>query len=180
MTTDETGDTSDSGSGAPWLRLRPDAPIEPDAGLGGLTLRTPISGIGDIALALLERYDGEWARVCEVYPLWEARYLLGPIAVCADIRSGRIFKLIADTGYTGALFGALRVGMPVREALRLEPRLYYDEDEELLLVRDCPGVALDVRFDMAPSAFIWDADSSERWADGVIAAIAVFAPEMLS
>ena len=169
--------------GTPWRRLRTDAPIEPDAGLGGLTLRTPISQIGDIALALLERYDGDWARVCEVHPLWEARYLLGPIAVCADIRNGRIFKLIADAGYSGALFGAIHVGMPVGEALRLEPHLYYDEDEELLLVRDCPGVALDVTFDTlerAPSALLRDAASSERWADGVIAAIAVFAPEMLT
>ncbi|MEO7000583.1 MAG: hypothetical protein ABI068_02105 [Ktedonobacterales bacterium] len=163
----------------PWQRLRPDAPIEPNVGLGGLTLRVPITSIEDIALALLERYDGDWGRICEVYPLWEARYLLGPICACADIRSGRIFKLIADTGYTGALFGTIRVGMPLGEALRLEPRLYYDEDEGLLLVRDCPGVALDILARQAPSIQLWEAASLELLADGVIAAIAVFAPEIV-
>jgi hypothetical protein len=126
----------------PGPHLRHDAPIVPNVGLGGLELRRPIAEIAP----LLNRLPGRYTRKdwVEVDPPWEIRYLLGAVMVAADVRTGMIFKLSALEGYTGLLFDEISVGMTVRDAQRLEPQLYYDEGRELLLVRDTPGVSLDV------------------------------------
>jgi hypothetical protein len=123
-------------------QLQCDAPIVPNQSLGGLQLRKPIVAIEPLLQRLPERYTRrDWAVVD---PPWEIRYLLGCVVVAADVRTGRIFKLIAVDGYEGLLFDKIRVGMRIHDAQKLELRLYYDEDSELLLVRDTPGVALDV------------------------------------
>lgn len=81
------------------------------------------------------------------------------------------FKLIAQEGYAGKLFGTIEVGMNVGEAMSLEPRLFYDEVEEGLYVRGCAGVTLDVpEIDPPP----------EEVPSYPISAISVYAKEAVS
>lgn len=126
------------------------APIEPGVGLGGLQLRMPAEVLDPIVSQLPERTQGMagWARVCRTYPLWEVRYLLGPVSVGIDIRTGKIFRLVAETGYRGTLPNGIGVGMSVRVAVTMEPRLYYDEPTVLVLIRGCPEVALQLPEDL--------------------------------
>jgi hypothetical protein len=42
------------------------------------------------------------------------------------------------------LLEAIRLGMLVADAQRVEPHLYYDEFDGLLRIRECDGVSLDV------------------------------------
>lgn len=120
-----------------------DAPIVPGEGLGGLRVRIPIAHLHEILTDRLIAAGGnrDWLSMTH---LAEATYQLGPIAVAVDVRSGKVFKLTALSGYRGRLFGHLAVDMPVARAMELEPRLYYDEAEEMLLVKGCDGVSLDV------------------------------------
>lgn len=107
----------------------------------------------------------------EFVSLYEARYDLGPVAIGADVRNGKVFKLIAQEGYAGKLFGTIEVGMNVGEAMSLEPRLFYDEVEEGLYVRGCAGVTLDVpEIDPPP----------EEVPSYPISAISVYAKEAVS
>lgn len=122
--------------------LRPNDPILPNQSLGGIALRQPIEALEHLLNQIPTRYiDTSW---CEIYPPWEVRYLLGPIAVATDVRNGRIFKLLALPGYKGALFGTIRVGMIIQEVQALEPRLYFEGASETFLIAGCPGVALDI------------------------------------
>jgi hypothetical protein len=150
------------------LRLTLDESIMPSEGLGGLRLRTHITALDD----LLERvYIGKLTgdRWYELVNLYEARYDLGAVQVGVDVRNGKIFKLTASEGYNGLLFGKIWVGMSVTEAMAAEPLLYYDEVEEGLYVRDCPGVVLDIaEIDPRP----------DEVASYPIVGISVFAPEI--
>ena len=119
------------------------APIVPGEGLGGLRLRVPVRDYEELILSsyVKELPNRSWYGLS--YP-FEARYRLGPVEVGVDVRSGSVHRLTAFDGYKGWLFGAVRVGMVTRDAMQLDGRIYYDEAEELLLVRGVPGVSLDV------------------------------------
>lgn len=154
--------------GSERLGVTPDAPIVPGQGLGGLGLRVRV---GDLAPLLDRSYlethgSRHWYELVDRY---EARYWFGPIGVGVDVHNGKVFKLIATEGYDGALLGSIRVGMNAGEAMVAEPRLYHDEAEGLLFVRDHPGVALELAID-DPLA--------DEVAAYPIAAITVFAPEV--
>jgi hypothetical protein len=118
------------------------APIIPNQGLGGMSLRTKIIDIQDIFLGLGITEAGHFNLK---FP-FDARYYLGKgeIVVCVDVRNGKIFMLSACEGYKGVLWEKIFVGMKVKDALALEPRLYYDEAEELILCKDCPGLSIDI------------------------------------
>jgi hypothetical protein len=102
---------------------------------------------------------------------FEARYSLedGSVEFAVDVRNGKIFKVIAQAGYEGKLFGGISVGMPVSDATDMDPRMYYDEASELLLLRDVPGVCLEVPL---------DDPTPEEAMRLTICAISVFAPEI--
>jgi len=44
----------------------------------------------------------------------------------------------------GKICGKIHVGMLVRQAMTIDPRLYYDESEELIFCKDVAGLALEV------------------------------------
>ena len=121
------------------------AAIVPALGLGGLMVGTPIRQIS-------EWLRGEALRGEALYRLagvFEARYRIssGIIELAVDVRNGKVARLTAFEGYQGALFGLIRPGMLVGEAMRLDPRLQYDEGEGLLLCAGHPGVSLDLADD---------------------------------
>jgi hypothetical protein len=76
---------------------------------------------------------------------YEVRYVFGDgsIEAAVDVRNGRIFKLIASREYKGG-FGDVHVGMLVRDAIRVNPHLYYSEPEECILCEDLSGLVFDV------------------------------------
>ncbi len=128
------------------LSLATDSPIVPDQGLGGLKLRSLLVDIQGLLEAqyiqqLPDLPDRAWYRLEKPF---EAIYRVGPVEIAVDVRNGKVFRLSAFAGYRGKLFGKIRVGMLVRDALAQDQRLYYDEAEELLLFRGVEGVSLDV------------------------------------
>lgn len=118
------------------------ADILPDISLGGFKLR---SSLGDIQEELEELYRQSMV-VFQHYRLFEVTYRLsaGAISIAVDIRNGKIHRLSAGQGYQGTLFEAIKVGMPVGTALGIEPRLYYDDAEEMVFCRGVPGVSIEV------------------------------------
>lgn len=123
--------------------IRPDGVIAANEGLGGLKLRTPLAELQHLLWAFDVKI-GNAESWYELISLYEARYDLGSVAVGVDVRNGKVFKLIAQDGYVGKLFGTIEVGMNVGVAMSLEPRLFYDDVEEGLFVQGCAGVTLDV------------------------------------
>ncbi|MBO1348467.1 MAG: hypothetical protein EBE86_014235 [Hormoscilla sp. GUM202] len=125
------------------FKIALDAAIIPNQSLGGLHLGSKISQFQDLVVGL-----GIWqAGSFELVSPFEARYRLGKgeLEISVDVRNGKIFKLTACQGYQGKLFGKIAVGMGVAEAMKVEPRLHYDEAEELILCAGFPGVAIDVQ-----------------------------------
>ena len=64
------------------------------------------------------------------------------IGVCIDVRDGKVVSVSALAAYRGALFGQIHPGMAFEDAARVEPRLYYDEHDDQVRVRECSGIAL--------------------------------------
>jgi hypothetical protein len=123
-------------------RLKLDADIKPNEGLGGIRLRVSLGDIQD----LIPSWEPAGQQSYKLVSRFEARYSLmdGAIEVAVDVRNGKIFKLIAGKGYGGTLLGKIKVGMKVSEAISLESRLFYDEGEELITCRGVEGVSLDI------------------------------------
>jgi hypothetical protein len=118
------------------------ADIIPNQGLGGLQLRIPVRAIQELLDSLGVLREGSYQLVAP----FEARYRLagGAVEVAVDIRNGKVFKLIAHAGYKGALFGRVTVGMRVRDAIAVEPRLYYNPAEEFICCEGVSGLAIDL------------------------------------
>jgi hypothetical protein len=124
------------------LVIQLDADIIPDQSLGGITLRSNISDLKDQLVGLGAWKPGSY----ELVTPFEAKYKLGngEVELYVDIRNGKIFKLAAGKGYKGKFCGNISVGMLVRQAMAVEPRLYYDESNELILCKDVAGLAMEV------------------------------------
>jgi hypothetical protein len=143
------------------------APIIPGVGLGGVELRTHIFDYDDL---LFHARSGSQELEATIVGQYEARYTFrqAGISISVDVRNGKVFKITAYQGYQGTLFGEIRVGMRVQEALDRFPCLYYDEAFALVLCRTEKGVAVDVSEEDAPA---------ERVPFLTIDAINVIAPE---
>lgn len=146
-----------------------DAPIIPNSSLGGLKLRMRVIDIQDTLIALGSTREGS----VELGSPFDARYHFGEgeVTVAVDVRNGKVFMLCASLGYRGLLFGKIFVGMKVRDAMALEPHLYYDEAEEVILCKRVPGLSIDIpEIDPLP----------ESVPEMTISAINVFAEETRS
>lgn len=123
------------------MKINTFEPIVPNHSLGGLRLRTHLSDIDELIRGLGATSQGSY----EMASPFEARYSFGNGSVQAaiDVRNGRIFKLIASKSYQGR-FGAIYLGIPVRDAMLADPRLYYSEAEECILCRGVNGITLNV------------------------------------
>lgn len=119
-----------------------DAAIEPDRSLGGLVLRTKLITIQTYFLGLGVTVEGSY----ELVKPMEAVYRLGAgeVEVSVDVRNGKIAKLIACPGYRGLLFSKISVGMLAGDAMRAEPRLFYNENEEIIQCQGVEGLAIEV------------------------------------
>lgn len=122
--------------------IRLDADIIPNQTLGGITLRSNISDLKDRLAGLGAWKPGSF----ELVTPFEAKYKLGKgeVELYVDIRNGKIFKLAAGKGYRGKFCGNIFVGMIVRQAMAIEPRLYYDDSNEMILCKDVAGLAMEV------------------------------------
>lgn len=122
--------------------MRKDGPIVPGKELGGIVVGTPFVLLADTLVEARMRDLVEYS----LSTLFEASYRILDIAVeiVVDVRNGKISRLTAREGYIGTLSDGIGVGIRVHEALRIEPRFYYDEGAELILCREVPGVVLEV------------------------------------
>lgn len=125
-----------------FLDLHLGADILPNQGLGGLTLRSNIRDFENLLSGLGVWQEGSFKLVSP----FEARYTFGngAIEVAVDVRNGKVFKLTAYAGYQGRLFNKITVGMSVQHAMKLEPRLFYDEAEEVIFCKDVQGLVIDI------------------------------------
>lgn len=120
------------------------ANIVPDHSLGGLSLRLRLMDIQELISGRGFTKKGSFDLVSP----FTALYRLGPaneeIGISVDVRNGKIFKLTAYQGYQGKLFGLIEVGMRIKDAIKLEPKLFYDEAEEHIRCEGVEGLAIDV------------------------------------
>lgn len=143
------------------------APIVPAVGLGGIALRQRLFDIQGTLVGLGVSKRG-W---CSMVGPFEARYYLGEgvVSFSVDVRNGKIFRVSAHPGYKGKLANGLWIGMPVQEAVELQPDIFYSEVDQTLLSSLHPGVAIDVdNIDPSPEEVL----SME------IQAISVYVPEL--
>ena len=154
------------------IALDLDAPIISGASLGGLTIPIHITKLRDLLIPMSYKSDfscGSPGR----FALFTMRYQLfgGALKIDVDVRNGNVEQLLAGEGYRGSLLDTFSIGMTVRDAMILEPNLYYNEALSTIEFEGIPGVGMDVP--------VYDPFPHEV-PDMIISAIYVFVPEMVS
>lgn len=123
------------------------APIEPGIGLGGVKLRTHISELFDTVrnLSVADSSTGPHPRgKAYLQSAYHVAYEFPEgISLFFNLVNGKLYKLAAGENYQGSLFEILRVGMPFEEASSLEPRLEFDDLEEVFVIQGVGGVAIE-------------------------------------
>lgn len=128
--------------------LRSSAPIEPGVGMAGIQLRMHIRECFDLIRSLNIRGEKRVfaTKEGEAY-LVNSRYVAYSFTIGVtlhfNILNGRLYKLIADQRYQGSLFGVLRAGMLLEDATRLEPRLWFDDTEDVWMIAGVKGVFIE-------------------------------------
>ncbi len=116
------------------------APILPNEGLGGVKLRTHIKEMYDLLNPHV--YSHEWVYRFEG-PFYVHYELKDTIRFVFHVLNGKLIKIGALEKYQGHLFHKIGIGMKVGDAANIEPRLYLDAVEDVLYIKDVPGVALE-------------------------------------
>ncbi|MEM7144293.1 MAG: hypothetical protein AAF591_04115 [Verrucomicrobiota bacterium] len=95
------------------------------------------------------------------YVRYEQPYTM---TVVVHVLNGKIIKLGALREYQGAMPNGIRVGMVLVDAMEIEPRIYFDEFDEQLYIKQIPGITFE------------RPDPRDR--DSRIEAISVFLPDL--
>ncbi len=108
------------------VQLDVNAPILPWKGLGNIPLYTTIK-------ELRHWLDAMRAKSLLIGRFWIRYEIKDVVYLFFDLTNGKLFKLVALSGYKGSLFNKIYVGQPEEEALRLEPSFEYDDFEEVFV-----------------------------------------------
>lgn len=131
----------------PVITIDRQAAIIPGKGLGGVPLGAPVTELREHLTGFLTHphgRDGEPLFFLASPYIAIYRFEDHSVKVSVDVRTGEIFMVSAVKGYGGTLNGVLRPGMSVREALKVEPDLYFWEAQSALFFRGLDGVLLEL------------------------------------
>lgn len=121
------------------------APIIPGEGLGDLKLRTHIRDYYEL-VQTFSWIDEKTLKDCSVYlfsPFHVGYEMKDTLIMVFHIPNGKLLKICALKNYKGMLLGKIKIGMPIKKALKIEPNLFYDEGEELYFIKGIKGVSIE-------------------------------------
>lgn len=124
--------------------LNLNAPIYPSKSLGGFTLKTHISEyIEDIkSFSDIDRKSLQDLSVNMIGKFLVRYTIKNEIILSFDIITGQLGLISALDSYKGKLFESIGIGSTISEALKVEPRLYYDEIDEGYYIKGVDGIGI--------------------------------------
>lgn len=129
----------------PYMKhINLNAPIYPSESLGGFTLKTHISAyIEDIkSFSNIDKESWKDLSIDTIGPFVIRYTLQHKIILRFDIVTGQLELISALEDYKGKLFGSIGIGSTISEALKVEPRLYYDEIDEGYFITGVDGIGI--------------------------------------
>ena len=120
------------------------APIIPGESIGGIPLYSHIRDYKEL-INSLEYHNKMGKNISRsFYGTFDIGYeYRGIMTLVFSIINGKLLKIIAWKGYQGLLFGKIKVGMNIEEAIKLDSRIRYNEDREWYSVKDNKGIVLE-------------------------------------
>ncbi|MGF7088409.1 hypothetical protein JOD24_002256 [Kroppenstedtia sanguinis] len=120
------------------------APIQPGVSCGGLHIGESLLEYIDLFSSFsLKMYDGQ-QKYAELHSPLHVEYVYkDKISYVFHIPDHKLMKICAFENYKGKLFDKIYLGMDLDEAVKKEPKLYYDEDEELYFIKGVKGVSIE-------------------------------------
>jgi hypothetical protein len=123
-------------------------PIVPGKSMGGFNLREHIVRYIDIIEEFGLISDEINRRNCRP-EYWR---MGGPLCIIYEIENtlqltfnvcnGKLMRILGMWNYKGLLFEKIGIGMSIEEAMKLEPRIYYDDDEEEYYIEGVKGIVI--------------------------------------
>lgn len=120
------------------------APIIPGESIGGVPLYAHIRDYRDL-VSSFKYYDETGKDISRsFFGTFDIGYEYRDVLTLVfSIINGKLLKIIAWKGYQGLLFGKIKVGMNIEEAMKLDLRIHYDEDHEYYYVKGENGIVLE-------------------------------------
>ena len=121
------------------------APILPGEGLGGLKLLTHIKDYKELVTSF-SWLDQKTLKDCSVSlfsPLHIGYEMKDTLIMIFDVITGNLQRICDIKNYEGTLLGKLKVGMSLEQAKKLEPKLTFDDFEELYYIDGVQGVTIE-------------------------------------
>lgn len=121
------------------------APILLGKGLGELKLLTHIKEYKELvsSFSWLDQKTLEDCSVSLYSPFHIGYEMKNTLIMIFDVITGRLQRICAIKNYEGTLFEKLKLGMSLEEAKKLQPKLVFDDFEELYYIDGIEGVTIE-------------------------------------
>lgn len=120
------------------------ASIIPGVSCGGLAIGTSLLDYMSLFSSFSIKIYDDQEKYAELHcSLGVAYTFKNCISYIFHIPDHKLTKICAFEDYRGKLFDKLYIGMKLDEAIKAEPNLYYDEDEELYFIKGVKGVSIE-------------------------------------
>ncbi|WP_044642479.1 hypothetical protein [Risungbinella massiliensis] len=132
-----------------------EAPIIPGQSLGGFTLKTHIKEYYDTIDTFPHFKSGRTRKghtgLDNYYSMPLPNLIKynfkDTLILTFNVLNGKLESIFAYENYQGLLFGKIGIGMKIDDAMRLDERIYYDEEEDGFGIQGVDGIAISPMLD---------------------------------
>ncbi|QKG83149.1 hypothetical protein GXN76_00845 [Kroppenstedtia pulmonis] len=119
------------------------APILPGVSCGGLCIGKSLSDYMSLVSSFEIKMFDDQKKYAELQSLHVVYTFKDTISFEIHIPDHKLTKICTFKNYKGKLFDKIYLGMDLDEAMKKEPNLFYDEDEELFFIKGVKGVSIE-------------------------------------
>ncbi|SDZ27013.1 hypothetical protein [Thermoactinomyces sp. DSM 45892] len=128
------------------------APVIPGESIGGFLLGEHIQTykgiIRKFGIISSEITNQSFTKYWELFVPFQVEYeIQNTLKLIFDISDGSLCKVFALPNYKGTLLGGIHLGMKISEAMQFDPRIKFDDDEELYYIPELKGLSIDTTLD---------------------------------
>lgn len=134
-----------------------EAPIIPDRSLGGFTLRTHIKEYYD-TINKFPNFKSERTGYGKFYSM-PLPYIIeynfkNTLHLTFNVLNGKLESIYAYENYQGLLYGKIGIGMKIDDAIKLDERIYFDEEEDCFGIQGEDGIVINAMLDRRKNLII--------------------------
>lgn len=142
-----------------------EAPILPGKSAGGIAIGIPLKKL--YPKLKYQAYSNAGKTLIDD-PFYVTYKMGNAFSITIHILNSKVIKLACLPDYQGQMPNGIKVGMTIGEAQAIEPRIYFDDNEEQFYIHGIPGITLEClsslkTFNKIEAITIFLPDLKESW-----------------